>query len=130
MNINEILDQMSTDVTVLSFGEKMFGGLIVTLLSMFIVFVVLVILIGVIKSLDILINGKTKKINHENIDIIEIEEEPEEDSLELIAVITAVIACSIGVNESKIRVVNINRVNDISPSWAKNGRTEQIQSRL
>ena len=58
------------------------------------------------------------------------EEEPEEDSLELIAVITAAIACSIGVNESKIRVVNINRVNDISPSWAKNGRIEQIQSRL
>ena len=130
MNINEILDKMSNDITLLNFGEKMFGGLIVTLLSMSIVFIVLVILIGVIKALDILVNGKTKASDNDNMDLIELEEESEEDSLELIAVITAVIACSIGVNESKIRVVNINRVNDISPSWAKNGRIEQIQSRL
>ena len=130
MNINEILDQMSSDITVLNFGEKMFGGLIVTVLSMSIVFIVLIILIGVIKLLDILVNGKTKVTDDENIDMIEIQEESEQDSLELIAVITAAISCSIGVSESKIRVVNINRVNDISPSWAKNGRIEQIQSRL
>ena len=130
MNINEILDQMSNDITVLNFGEKMFGGLIVTVLSMSIVFIVLIILIGVIKSLDVLVNGKTKTTDDENIDMIEIEDEPKEDSLELVAVITAAIACSMGVSESKIRVVNINRVNDASPSWAKNGRIEQIQSRL
>ena len=130
MNINEILDQMSNDITVLNFGEKMFGGLIVTVLSMSIVFIVLIILIGVIKLLDILVNGKTKVTDDENIDMIEIEDEPKEDSLELVAVITAAIACSMGVSESKIRVVNINRVNDASPSWAKNGRIEQIQSRL
>lgn len=130
MNINEILDKMSNDITLLNFGEKMFGGLIVTLLSMSIVFIVLVILIGVIKALDILVNGKTKASDNDNMDLIELEEESEEDFLELIAVITAAIASSMGVSESKIRVVNISRTNDISPAWAKNGRIEQIQNRL
>ena len=46
MNINEILDQMAHDITVLTFGEKMFGGLVVTVLSMSIVFLVLILLIG------------------------------------------------------------------------------------
>ena len=43
MNINEILDQMSHDITALTFGEKMAGGLAVTFLSMLIVFAVLAI---------------------------------------------------------------------------------------
>ena len=49
---------------------------------------------------------------------------------ELVAVISAAVACSMGVNESKIKVVNINRVGNDSPTWAKNGRLEQLQNRL
>ncbi len=134
MNINEILDQMSHDISTLSFGEKMLGGLTVTLLSMAIVFTVLVLLIAVIKSMEILLNGKNKETIDESIDIIDnntkINDVADEDSLELVAAITAAIASSMGVSQSKIRVVNINRTEDITPSWAKNGRIEQIQNRL
>ena len=135
MNINEILDQMSHDITALTFGEKMFGGLAVTALSMAIVFLVLVLLIGIIKAMDSMVNPKSKQENEEsnefdNIQSYEQEQEPSEDISELIAVISAAVSCSMGVSESKIRVVNINRVGNDSPTWAKNGRLEQLQNRL
>ena len=135
MNINEILDQMSHDITALTFGEKMLGGLAVTALSMAIVFLVLVLLIGIIKAMDSMVNPKSKQENEEsnefdNIQSYELEQEPSEDISELIAVISAAVACSMGVSESKIRVVNINRVGNDSPTWAKNGRLEQLQNRL
>ena len=133
MNINEILDQMSHDITALTFGEKMLGGLAVTALSMAIVFLVLVLLIGIIKAMDSMVNPKSKQENEEsnefdNIQSYEQEQEPSEDISELIAVISAAVACSMGVSESKIRVVNINRVGNDSPTWAKNGRLEQLQN--
>ena len=135
MNINEILDQMSHDITALTFGEKMLGGLAVTALSMAIVFLVLVLLIGIIKAMDSMVNPKSKQENEEsnefdNIQSYEQEQEPSEDISELIAVISAAGACSMGVSDSKIRVVNINRVGNDSPTWAKNGRLEQLQNRL
>ena len=135
MNINEILDQMSHDITALTFGEKMLGGLAVTALSMAIVFLVLVLLIGIIKAMDSMVNPKSKQENEEsnefdNIQSYEQEQEPSEDISELVAVISAAVACSMGVSESKIRVVNINRVGNDSPTWAKNGRLEQLQNRL
>ncbi|SKB44037.1 sodium pump decarboxylases, gamma subunit [Acetoanaerobium noterae] len=135
MNINEILDQMSHDITALTFGEKMLGGLAATALSMAIVFLVLVLLIGIIKAMDSMVNPKSKQENEENnefdnIQSYEQEQEPSEDISELIAVISAAVACSMGVSESKIRVVNINRVGNDSPTWAKNGRLEQLQNRL
>ena len=135
MNINEILDQMSHDITALTFGEKMLGGLAVNALSMAIVFLVLVLLIGIIKAMDSMVNPKSKQENEEsnefdNIQSYEQEQEPSEDISELIAVISAAVACSMGVSESKIRVVNINRVGNDSPTWAKNGRLEQLQNRL
>ncbi|CBH21068.1 Sodium pump decarboxylase, gamma subunit [Acetoanaerobium sticklandii] len=134
MNINEILDQMAHDITALTFGEKMAGGLAVTFLSMLIVFAVLVLLIGVIKSMELLLNSKPKQGINDTVDIVDSTlqevEVDSEDSLELVAVITAAIACSMGVSQSKIRVVNVNRVSDVTPTWAKNGRIEQIQNRL
>lgn len=131
MNINEILNQMSADITTLSFAEKMLGGLAVTALSMVIVFAVLVILIGVIKLMDMALNGKANKQEaEEQSEYIEEYEEEEEDSSELIAVISAAVASSMGVSESSIKVVNISRSGDITPAWAQNGRLDQIQSRL
>lgn len=128
MNINQVLDQMAADISVLSFAEKMFGGLIVTVLSMAIVFIVLVILIGVIKAMDMMMNGKRQEEPEDDMEYIE--EYEEEDSSELIAVISAAIASSMGVSESSIQVVNISRSGDMTPAWARNGRVEQIQSRL
>lgn len=130
MNINEILTQMSADISTLSFAEKMLGGLAVTVLSMAIVFAVLVILIGVIKGMDMILNGKAQKEQEDEVEYIEEYEEEEEDSSELIAVISAAVASSMGVSESSIKVVNISRSGDMTPAWARNGRVEQIQSRL
>ncbi len=135
MNINEILDKMTHDITALTFGEKIFGGLVVTLLSMAIVFVVLILLIVIIKAMDSLVNHKSNEKNEQNnkADIIqnyENEENDSEDISELVAVISVAVACSMGVSESKIRVVNINRLGNDSPIWARNGRLEQLQNRL
>jgi hypothetical protein len=81
--------------------------------------------------MDSMVNPKSKQENEENnefdnIQSYEQEQEPSEDISELIAVISAAVACSMGVSESKIRVVNINRVGNDSPTWAKKWKIRTI----
>lgn len=132
MNINEILDLMTNNIEALNFGQKMMGGLVVTVLSMAIVFAILILLMGVISLLDKVVNGTSTKEETSKDEVFEsiVEEESQEDIGELIAVISAAVASSMGVSESSIRVVNIARTGESSPSWASNGRLEQIQNRL
>jgi len=130
MNINEILDLMTHDIGALNFGQKMFGGLVVTVLSMAIVFAILILLMGVIKLLEKSMGGAAPKEVAPEAQVVETEVEYEEDMGELVAVISAAVASSMGVSESSIRVVNIARLGESSPSWARSGRLEQIQSRL
>lgn len=51
------------------------------------------------------------------------------DDGELVAVISAAIAASLG-SQSKIVVRNIRRVYDPTPVWAKTGRTDVMASRF
>lgn len=136
MNASELLYLMSRDIDSLTTGEKMFGASIVTLLSMGIVFVVLVLLMAAVKAMNYTIAEKPQKVLKENgseADLPVSFSEPvktEEDEGEVIAVISAALASAMNKSVSEIRVISVKRAEEAEPLWAKNGRWNQMNSRL
>lgn len=120
-------------------GNKVTMGqsLMVTVFSMVIVFLALLIISYLIKGLQNFSQKDKKKSKEtiENIDLVNSEKEVEkvEESLndeELVAVIAAAVAASIGVDVSNVRIKSIKRVSQNTPIWSKVGREEQIFNRL
>ena len=115
-------------------------GLSVAVVGILTVFVALVILIGLIKVMELVIGGVTKKkaapapapAAPAPAPAIE-ETAEEEDEGELIAVIAAAVAAAMeaaGAEEPTGFVVrSIRRVNN-APAWNRAGREEQVYSRM
>ncbi len=53
-----------------------------------------------------------------------------EDDYELVAVITAAIASSLSTSVQSIRVTNIRRITDATPTWGKSGRNDVMNARF
>ncbi|MCR2045658.1 OadG family protein [Anaerosalibacter massiliensis] len=120
-------------------GNKVTMGqsLMVTVFSMVIVFLALLIISYLIKGLQNFSQKDKKKSKEtiENIDLVNSEKgvEKAEESLndeELVAVIAAAVAASIGVDVSNVKIKSIKRVSQNTPIWSKVGREEQIFNRL
>ena len=115
-------------------------GLSVAAVGILTVFVALIILIGLIKVMELVIGGVTKKKDAPTpapaapapAPVIE-ETAEEEDEGELIAVIAAAVAAAMeaaGAEEPTGFVVrSIRRVNN-APAWNRAGREEQVYSRM
>ena len=116
-------------------------GLSVAAVGILTVFVALVILIGLIKVMELVINGASKKKTAPApaptapapAPVVEETVAEEEDEGELIAVIAAAVAAAMeasGEEEPTGFVVrSIRRVNN-APAWNRAGREEQVYSRL
>lgn len=136
--LNELLKMLQTDpesIATLSGSEKTLIILFVAGLGMAVTFAVLLFLwfcIALISS--ILTKAENKTVKSEKIEEVpapvqaEIVEADEDE--ELIAVIAAAVAASLDTSIHNIVVKNIVRVNDHSPSWAKTGRIEQMNTRF
>ena len=112
-------------------------SLIVTLFSITMVFVVLVVIsvfIFLLKYLDrkdkVEVSKDTTTTNKSNEKIVEIEENETINNEELVAVISAAIAASLGVSVPEINIKKINRISGSSTAWSTAGRQEQVYSRL
>ena len=112
-------------------------SLIVTLFSMTMVFVVLVVIsvfISFLKNLNRI--GKTEESKDDKIvaksknSVVEVSEKTSVNDEELVAVISAVIAASMGVSVPKINIKKINRVSGNPIAWATAGMQEQLASKL
>jgi sodium pump decarboxylase gamma subunit len=137
--LNELLKMLQTDpesISTLTSSEKTLIVLFVAGLGMAVTFAVLIFLwfcISVLSS--VLQKAESKKTQPSKVEKVvapvqaEIVEEDDEDE-ELIAVIAAAVAASMNTSIHNIVVKNIVRVNDHSPSWAKTGRIEQMNTRF
>lgn len=115
-------------------------SLIITIFSMAIVFVVLIAISYLIDILRVVTNEKKGKEepNKSNIVVEEkktdkMEEVLEEQKLndeELIAVIAAAVAVSLGVSVPEVNIKSIKRTSSTTPLWAEIGRREQILGKL
>lgn len=134
--INELLTLLRSEpeaVSTLTSSEKTLLIVFVAGLGMAVTFAVLVFLwfsITVMASVFKKAQGETAKPS--KIEAVEttVAELVEEEDEELIAVIAAAVAASMNTSIHNIIVKNIVRVNDHSPSWAKTGRIEQMNTRF
>lgn len=136
--INEILEMLQTDpraVDTLTMSDKTLIIAFVAGLGMAVTFAVLLFLWFAISVLSKVIqSAESKNAKPEKVEVVEtslpavVEEENEDE--ELIAVIAAAVAASLNTSIHNIVVKNIRSANDHSPSWAKTGRIEQINTRF
>jgi sodium pump decarboxylase gamma subunit len=112
-------------------------ALVVTVVSMAVVFVVLILIsltINFLKSVGAEKKEAKKQAPAKEEKPIQkeaaVEETPEEDEEELIAIITAAIANSLGVDIPEINIKSIRRTPQATTAWREMGKQEQIMGRL
>lgn len=112
-------------------------SLVITVFSMIVVFTVLIIISFLISALKSV--GGEKKVEpvkqvakqepikaNENLQVADTKVNDEE----LVAVIAAAIAASLGVSIPEINIKSIRRVEQRTPAWSSAGRQEQIFNKL
>jgi len=123
---------------VINLGEKITIGqsLIITIFSMAVVFLVLIGISYLIDILRVTTNNHKKeskeaKDSTESVKVSEpVEKEQNIEDEELVAVIAAAIAASMGVTIPDINIKSIKRISPPSPIWAEMGRIEEISNKL
>ena len=135
--LNEILDMLKNDseaIYLLTSDEKVLMVLFVSGLGMSVTFAVLLFLWFAISVLTSIFKGLDKKDKKsepvKKIETAVAVEVSEDEDEELIAVIAAAVAASLNTSIHNIVVKNVVRVSDHSPSWAKTGRIEQMNTRF
>ena len=117
-------------------GEALSAGLKVTAVGLSIVFAVLIILMIVLVLFKVIFY-KEVKINNSEDQIENVpapippkipENKPDND--ELIAVITAAIAASLGTEESKFKIKSYKRIPSKKPIWNRAGINDTIDSHI
>ena len=108
-------------------AELIGQGLAYTVMGICIVFLILIIIMFVIKAMA-LFSAPEKKEEAVPAPIVEAAAEPEEDSLELIAVITAAVAAAMGTSTASIQVRSYKKLD--GGAWNKAGRREVLENRF
>lgn len=139
MTVTELLEGFANPdmIQSLSLSDKLTAGLVTTLLGMGITFSALIILQFIIAWMDQLLNKK-KQTPGETIPIKPQPADPPDstteitlqDDLELVAVITSVLAMNLKTSVENIVIKNIEKIEDRSPAWNRAGIIEQMNNRL
>lgn len=120
-------------------GDKVtfVDSLVITVFSMVVVFVGLIVLAMLISVLKNIGGKKESEDKKESVAPIKAKEPVKEkleeattNDEELVAVIAAAVAASLGVSVPEINIKNIRRIPQNSPTWAIAGRQEQIYGKL
>jgi len=123
---------------VINLADKVTIGqsLIITIFSMAVVFLVLIGISYLIDVLRVTANNNKKEAKEakdltESVRVSEpVEKSGNIEDEELVAVIAAAIAASMGVAIPDINIKSIKRVSTPSPIWAQMGRIEEISNKL
>ena len=123
MNISQLLEALKDPSSALSLSDKLLAGVSVAILSMGVVFIVLVIIALIIAILQTdRSNKKQEVIQTENAKggMIEENQSADNDNTgELVSVITAAIAAATGNSTNNIIVRKIQRSNNNQTSWER-----------
>lgn len=138
MTVTELLTNFANPevMSALPVSDKLYAGLITTILGMGITFTALVVLQFIIGWMDKILNKSSRKVEPATVQVpaqsaeAEAPAVPEQDDKELIAVITATIAMQLKTSVDNIVIRNIEKVEDRSPAWNRAGIIEQMTSRF
>lgn len=107
--------------------ELIGAGLADTVMGLCIVFLILIIIMLVIKAMA-LFSVEKKTEEPAPAAPVEIAAEPEEDSLELIAVITAAVAAAMGTSAASIQIRSYKKLD--GGAWNRAGRRDVLENRF
>lgn len=138
MTVTELLTSFANPevMPALAASDKLFAGLVTTILGMGITFTALVVLQFIVSWMDKILNNSSRKQQPatEPAPAPSTEVEPpgatEQDDKELIAVIAATIAMQMKTSVDNIVIRNIEKVEDRSPAWNRAGILEQMTNRF
>ncbi|MEG2291408.1 MAG: OadG family protein [Clostridium sp.] len=123
MNISQLLEALKDPSAVLSLGEKLLAGVSVAILSMGVVFIVLVVIALIIAILQKDRSDKNKEVsattNIKELSNELIKASSNDNTEELVSVITAAIAAATGNSINNIIVRKIERSNNNKTSWER-----------
>lgn len=117
---------------IISIGDS----LIITAFSMVVVFILLIIIsifISVLKNIGVEKKQEITKVAAPTINkVVEVKDPVinNQNDEELVAVISAAIAASMGVKIPEINIKSIRRIPQSIPTWGVAGRQEQVYSKL
>jgi len=121
-------------IQTLTLSDKLYAGLVATILGMGITFSALIILQFVIVLMEKVIRKPEKQADdqHQSKDLHTALLEPSstETNNELIAVISSVIALQLKTSVNNIVIRNVEKVETSSPAWNTAGIVEQMDSRF
>ena len=120
-------------IQTLSLSDKLFAGLMATILGMGITFISLIVLQFAMVIMEKLLSRPVKQTVQEPVHSGAPASSPEVTTTndnELIAVISSVIALQLKTSVSNIVIRNIEKIEDSSSVWNRTGRLEQMNSRL
>lgn len=139
MTVTELLARFSDPQVIqsLSVSDKLFAGLITTILGMGITFTALILLQFIIPWMDKLLNRSTvtaapKKETTppaSKADPTPPQKAPGNDQ-ELVAVIATAIAMKLKTSTDRIVIRNVEKVADNSSTWSQAGIVEQMNNRM
>ena len=113
-------------------------GLLVAVVSIVAVFVVLILIAFLISGLKAFSGEDKKKVESKpeakkesvNIPLVTIQEDPNQITEELVAVIAAAVAANLGMNIPDINIKSIRRVPQMTTTWSNVGTMKGIMGRL
>ena len=124
--MQELVYRIGNDIGSLSVGEKLLGGILITLFSMLMVFSVLLLLMYLIKGMGLVFADR--KPEEEKIQEIQVQEE--EQLLDENEVMAAIVAAISSMKTSEGSKIVIRQLVKNENNWADAGLLEQINSRL
>ncbi len=120
-------------IQTLSLSDKLFAGLMATILGMGITFISLIVLQFAMVLMEKMLGRPAKQSVRKALHSSPPAPSPEvtgADDNELIAVISSVIALQLKTSVNNIVIRNIEKIEDSSSAWNRTGRLEQMNSRL
>jgi len=121
-------------IQTLSLSDKLFAGLVATILGMGITFSALIILQFVIVLMEKILRAPERRSEvlqqPENLQATQKEVSSTETDDELIAVVSSVIALQLRTSVNNIVIRNIEKTDNSSPAWNTAGIVEQMDSRF
>ena len=113
-------------------------GLLVAVVSIVAVFVVLILIAFLISGLKAFSGEDKKKVESKpeakkesvNTPLVTIQEDPNQITEELVAVIAAAVAANLGMNIPDINIKSIRRVPQMTSTWSNAGTMKGIMGRL
>jgi len=135
MNTTELLSKFADPeiIHTLSISDKLYAGIMATILGMGITFTSLIILQFAIVFMEKLLNQPLKQtLQKPEMTASEVAspKETQETDNELIAAISSVIALQLKTSISTIVIRNIEKIEHPAPAWNRAGIVEQMNSRL